>query len=61
MSSDSGTVDKEVGSQAKGYLQVWFNPHDGQVFNRAKKTKISKYVRNIQNIMSKLEVNRQRE
>ena len=39
MSSDSGTVDKEVGSQAKGYLQVWFNPHDGQVFNRAKKIK----------------------
>ena len=30
MSSDSGTMDKEVGSQAKGYLQVWFNPHDGQ-------------------------------
>ena len=37
MASNSGTVGKEVACQAKGYLQVWFKPHDGQVFNRAKK------------------------
>ena len=45
MSSDCGTVDKGVRYQAKGNLQVWFNPHDGQIFNNNNNSTKSTFIR----------------